>query len=156
MNADDQPVTAPAGSASDGAPDDGVSTWPPPTPDGLGDPGRDLWHTMIGDLVPGWELDARELRVLAEACRTADLIANLDAAIEADGVTAIGSRRQTVVNPAVAEVRQQRAALASLLGKLDIDPPSASGAGSTAASARARKAAQARWRSGARSQGRLV
>lgn len=55
-----------------------------------------------------------------------------------------GSTGQPVVHPAVAEMRQQRAVLGSLLGQLAL-PDEDGEAVRTPAKQRARKAARARW-----------
>jgi P27 family predicted phage terminase small subunit len=118
----------------------------PDAPDALGDAGRELWEAITADLAPDWELDARELALLGEAARLSDALALLDAAVAADGATVKGSKGQPVVHPAIGEARQHRIALARLLGALGLTPPATgSRGGSTAASARARRAAQARW-----------
>lgn len=111
-------------------------------PAGLGAKGKALWRTVTA----GLRLRADELEILAAACRTADQIADLEAAI--DKTLVAGSRGQLVVHPAIPELRQQRQLLASLLGRLDL-PEDRSGIGSEwdglTSSQRARKAARARW-----------
>ncbi len=42
----------------------------PKPPAGLGKAGRALWRSIQNDLEDGWALDARELHLLARACRT--------------------------------------------------------------------------------------
>jgi P27 family predicted phage terminase small subunit len=116
----------------------------PRAPAGLGSAGRSLWRSILGDLAAGWELDARELYVLERACRCADDMAALEAAVKRDGETVTGSRGQVVVHPALAEVRQLRLLQLRLLGALEMTDPSESRP-STAAGRRASKAAQARW-----------
>jgi hypothetical protein len=63
-------------------------------PEGLGDAGRNLWYSIIGAVAAGNELDERELHSLERACRCADEIALLEAAVDRDGVTVEGSRGQ--------------------------------------------------------------
>jgi len=114
-------------------------------PADLGAAGRALWR----DLTDGLELRRDERVVVSEACRTADVIASLDAVLAAEGVTATGSTGQRIVHPAVLEVRQQRALLSALLRRvewpsLDADERG-SGWAELSASARARRAALRRW-----------
>jgi hypothetical protein len=74
----------------------------------------------------GWELDPREVELLSHACRTADLIDQLEVSLAADGLLTVGSQGQTRLNQAVAEIRQQRLAMSRLLDLLnlpDVDHP---------------------------------
>jgi hypothetical protein len=115
---------------------------PTRAPAALRSAGRALWESILGDLGAGWELDARELHLLERACRCADDLAALEAAVDTDGATVKGSRGQTVVHPALSEARQLRLTQARLLGSLELADPAER---STApARARARKAAEAR------------
>lgn len=115
-------------------------------PAGLGRAGRALWR----DIAAEFELDVRELAVLAAACRQADDVARLEALIEEQGAVVTGSAGQPKLSPAFAEVRQGRLALGRLLGDLALpnDTPT------TARSSRARRAAEARWRRHDREQER--
>lgn len=81
-----------------------------PTPVGLGRRGRAIWRVVIGALV----LDAHEGAILAEACRTADRLDALDAAIRKDGML-LPDRRP---HPALAEARQQQITLTRLIASL--------------------------------------
>lgn len=90
----------------------------------------------------GTEPDGREAEMIDRAAATADLIAELEAVLDRDGPTTEGSAGQTVLHPAVPELRQQRAALQRFLSALDF---SADG-GKQAVSAGARHAANARWK----------
>lgn len=67
----------------------------------------------------GLELDHDDVVVLRNAARVADLIADLDADIAANGVMLTGATGSSKVNPAVAESRQQRVALGRLLADVD-------------------------------------
>ena len=81
----------------------------PAAPEGLGVPGRALWAGIVADLAEGWELDARELEgCFGRACRCADELAALEAAVDADGAMVVGSAGQARVHPAMAEARQLR------------------------------------------------
>ena len=112
--------------------------------------GKAVWRRVLADLGDGWELDARELLILESACRQADGNAQLEAAIDADGVTVRGSMGQPRLNAMVTELRQGRLALERLLASLAL--PGDEGAGAqTAAQKRASAAASSRWiRSGRR------
>jgi hypothetical protein len=121
-------------------------------PKGLGDPGAALWRSILAALPPddpehpedAVEFDERELATLELACRQADDVAALEAALEAIGsVWLEGSKGQPVLNPIVGELRQGRLALARLLGGLGL--PNVDGRRVSAASARGRKAAEVRW-----------
>jgi hypothetical protein len=109
--------------------------------DGLGARGREFWDEQQKQL----EFDPHEAQVLLEACRILDTIESLSEAIGADGVMVVGSQGQPVLNGAVAELRQQQAALARLIIQLNLDAPDVAGA-VTARAAAGRAAAQKRWR----------
>lgn len=115
-------------------------------PAGLGDPGRGLWVAIVDDLEEDWTLDARELAALTEACKLADQLAALDAAVDADGATVRGSRGQTVIHPGVSEGRALRLAQLRLLGSIEMVDPTTALKAATPAQRRARSAAQVRWR----------
>src|SRR4051794_5015613 len=92
----------------------------PRCPKGLDDAGQALWRKILGDLLDDAEFDARDLAVLDTACRQADTVAALEAAIEKQGVTARGYNGQSRLNGHVTELRQSRLALAKLLGAIGI------------------------------------
>lgn len=114
-----------------------------PPPKGLQDAGRGLWRSLArhwagDDLVP----DAREHRLLADACREADVLAALELelaeAMKAGRLTVKGSQGQPVTHPHVAECRRSRAQIAALLLKLGMEEPGgkvSSGPGMTVAEA---------------------
>jgi hypothetical protein len=90
-------------------------------PAGLGRAGKALWRAIDADLVrQRLELDAREVSWLTEACRVADRVAELEAAVDRDGVVASGSKGQPVPHPALREARLQRDQAARLLARLDL------------------------------------
>lgn len=119
-------------------------------PRGLRKAGKALWAAVTDGLT----LRADELATLEAACRTADTAADLQTVLDsAPGAMIEGSRGQLVLHPAIPELRQQRALLAQLLARLDL--PEATGAADQqlpgewdglTASARATKAARARWK----------
>ncbi len=122
-----------------------VKQTPQKPPAGLSRAGKALWKAIMADLGDGWRLDAREVELLGRACSSADVIVELEKAIKRDGVMSIGSAGQPVVNPAVSEVRQLKLAQARLLSVLELVDPKLAERHATPASARGRKAAQARW-----------
>lgn len=71
--------------------------------------------------------DAREHRLLADACREADTLALLEAElaqVAATGtLTSRGSMGQVVTHPHVAEARRSRAQIAANLRQLELDVP---------------------------------
>jgi hypothetical protein len=117
-------------------------------PPGLGEAGTRLYTEFLDDIAPGYELDRRDLELLARAATVADDIETLTRVVEAEGPTAIGSRGQSVISPSLVELRHQRTLLMRLLGAIDIpaDDPVLS-----PAQRRAKRAADARW-----SRGRTV
>lgn len=108
---------------------------------GLCEAGRDLWERLVGT----YEFDARELLVVAAAARQADDLARLEAVIASDGVVTVGSAGQPRMAQVVAEARLARLALAKLLGDLVLPVEESDEPTESAASRRARKAADARW-----------
>ena len=115
----------------------------PSPPSGLNAAGRRLWDAILNDLAEGLELDARELVILAAACRQADTNSALERSIRRHGVTVGGSKGQQRLNAAVTELRQGRLALARLLG--DVDLAESSPAVQSPGSRRAQKASHVRW-----------
>jgi hypothetical protein len=109
--------------------------------------GRRLWRSVAAWLSEheggAITLDPHEREILAEACRVADRIAGIRDALDGADLTDAGSIRL------LAEERQQRAALASLLvSKLAFPtgmPADVPSKGTTPRSRRAQTAARARW-----------
>lgn len=115
----------------------------PPTPADLQAAGRSLWRQVTTT----YDLRADELVVLTHACRTADLLARMEAAM-GDDLTITGTVGQPRPHPLMVEARQQRLALASMLKQLRLPDDPGEYRATQAAGARsvqARKAAQARW-----------
>ena len=113
----------------------------PAAPAGLGTAGRRLWREVLADN----DLRPDEAALLAQACGTLDLVGRLSSALAGQELLTPGSTGQARANPLLGELRAQRACLARLLGQLavpdeDVDAPV------TAASRRASRAANARWR----------
>lgn len=78
----------------------------PKPPPGLAKAGKAQWNAIVRDLADGYEFDQRELHVLAAACRQADTVADLEAAIKRDGLMIAGAAGQVRLNAAVTELRQ--------------------------------------------------
>ena len=118
-------------------------------PSGLGRAGGALWRALHRELPTTddgdrWRFDERELAVLAMACAQRDEIAQLERVLAKHGPLGVGSKGQPRLSSVLAELRQARLACARLLGDLGL-PPAEGDAKVTAASARGRKAAAARW-----------
>ncbi len=88
----------------------------PKAPASLQSRGRKTWN-MLQQMV---EFTDAETLILLEICRCLDMIDALSGAIKADGVMVEGSQGQSVLNPAIAELRQQQASLARLLPALHL------------------------------------
>lgn len=93
-----------------------ISKNKPRTPTGLSATGRRLWSDIGGD----FELRPDELRILEAACRTADDLARVDAALVGAPVLTTGSMGQDVVNPLFAMALAHRRQLAGLVKQLNL------------------------------------
>jgi hypothetical protein len=111
----------------------------PRTPALLAGNGRKFWR----ELTKKYDFRPDELRILQDCCAEIDLIDDLDAAQRGAERIVKGSMGQQVINPLISELRQHRATLASLLGRLNL-PDEATD--SVPRSVQARDAAHARWR----------
>lgn len=107
-------------------------------PDGLGVRGSEFWAELHSEL----DFNPKEEALLFEACRTLDLVEGL-AELVKDGLTTTGSMGQTVVHPAVPELRQHQAAFARLMAAIEL--PEDEAAADRFRTARAHKGADARW-----------
>lgn len=106
----------------------------------FGPRGDAFWQSITAryELAPG------ELELLAETCRTLDVLVDLDLQIATTGPMTTGASGQPVVHPAVGEARGQRLALHRLLAAMNL--PDADGETiRTARSIRGTTAARARW-----------
>src|SRR5215203_2680809 len=112
----------------------------PPT--GLGAAGAYLWKSVVEVYV----LTPAELAMLEQACRTADELQRLEAAVRAlPELTSKGSTGQLKPHPLLAEVRAHRQLLERLTTSLNL-PDDTEEVGTRASSRHARKAAKGRWR----------
>jgi hypothetical protein len=122
-----------------------------PAPANLSAAGTALWAAMTKHM----DFRPDELAVLEQAARIADTIATLEAELSPASATVAGSRGQDTVNPLIPELRLQRQALVTFLGRLDVPEPADPDA--LTPSQRGRRAARARWdRRGATPQPRAV
>ncbi len=114
----------------------------PRPPAKLGAAGRRLWREISGR----YELRPDETRLLADACREADIIDRLEEELAGAPLIVKGSMGQLVASPLVSEVRQHRTVLAGLLKSLKLpDAPDEAERRRAAVSDQARAAARARW-----------
>jgi hypothetical protein len=114
----------------------------PRPPAGLGPAGGRLWREIVGR----YDLRPDEVRLLADACREADIIDRLEEELAGAPLVVKGSMGQLVASPLVSEVRQHRTVLAGLLKSLKLpDTPAEAERRQTAVSEQARAAARARW-----------
>jgi hypothetical protein len=104
----------------------------------LGERGEKFWV----DLHESLEFDPHETALLVEACRALDRIEALEALL-VGGLVSTGSTGQTVVHPAVAELRQQQAGFARLMSAVNL--PADVAAGERFRVTRAHAGAAARW-----------
>lgn len=75
--------------------------------------GKRLWDAVTAE----FDLEEHETALLAEACRTVDLLDELDAVTRREGAV-IDSPQGRKANPAAVEARQQRIAFARILAAL--------------------------------------
>ncbi len=85
----------------------------PAAPRGSGAAGRRLWSSVL----QLWELDEHELLLLRELVRTTDLLDELQAVVDRDGLM-VDSPSGPKVHPAIVEARQARIAAARLTAVL--------------------------------------
>lgn len=112
----------------------------PQPPGSLGERGSALWHAIVG----AYDLRPDELAILYDAAGEADVIELLQAEFNRRDLITRGSMGQDVAAPHVSEIRQHRATLASLLGKLRL-PDEGVTNNAWHRSVAARHAANARW-----------
>lgn len=108
----------------------------------LGTEGRRLWS----EIVDRYDLRPDEIRVLADACREADIVERLELELRDAPLMVKGSQGQLVASPLVSEVRQHRTVVAALLKALHLPDTDSQGAQKAQKdSEAARAAARARW-----------
>jgi hypothetical protein len=108
----------------------------------LGEAGRILWDAVAPDL----ELEDRERALLTLAADQFEELELLKAKIREEGIEGEGYKGQKRTSPHATEARQQRLAIARLLGMLSIPPDDEeSEKPLTETSRRAQHAARSRW-----------
>lgn len=91
----------------------------PKAPAGLQARGKYIWRRIQATY--SFDDCPEKLIILEEACRTADVVARLQAIVDgAEDLRVRGSQGQPVAMPEVAELRQYRALLTSLLKSLTL------------------------------------
>lgn len=116
-------------------------------PRGLSEKGNKLWNRVVEE----YELRPDELRTLEAACRASDLVDRMWAEGKTAELVTVGSMGQAVLHPIFPELRQQQAALVSLLKSLrlaDVADEDGAAVGSPVGDSRstaARAAAKAKW-----------
>ncbi|MBU8820980.1 hypothetical protein KL864_34535 [Mycolicibacterium goodii] len=91
-------------------------------PKGLGYQGQKLWKAITDEF--DLEYEPHKLRILYDACKTADAIDRLDKEADKAPLIAKGSYGQPVLHPAFAGAQTARASLAALLARLNFEGPS--------------------------------
>lgn len=92
----------------------------PRMPRGLETEGQKLWRGVIEEF--DLSAEPHKLRILFDACKTADVIKRLDDAAVKQSLTVRGSMGQEVINPLIAQAQTARGQLAQLLGRLNFAP----------------------------------
>jgi hypothetical protein len=120
------------------------------TPAGLDAAGKKLFKDVTGTF--DFEEEPDKLTLLVQACKVADVIAELDDVAAEAPLIVKGSQGQPVISPFIAEARVQRALLAQLLGRLGLPENNANedklAERWARRSAAGRTAARARWNRG--------
>jgi hypothetical protein len=89
-------------------------------PRGLGTEGQKLWRGVVDEF--DLRAEPHKLRILFDACKTADVIDRLDKAAAKAPLTVKGSMGQEVISPLIAQSQTARGQLAQLLGRLNFAP----------------------------------
>lgn len=113
----------------------------PKAPPGLKAGGSKLWRAVVDE----YELRADEVRILEQACRTADLIDTMHETLAGAPLLTSGSMGQDRPHPLLTEIRGHRLLLAQLLKQLHLPDDGAAGQWSQNTSQKGRAAAMARW-----------
>ncbi|HEY6688176.1 MAG TPA: hypothetical protein VI094_18435 [Propionibacteriaceae bacterium] len=113
----------------------------PEPPVGLGEPGVRLWTSVAGEFV----LNAGELEILRQACRTSDEITSLEAELRASSLVVAGYAGQPRPNPLLKIIQDHRLLLRRLVDSLAL-PDEAEESGLRPGQRHARTAAQGRWK----------
>jgi hypothetical protein len=109
----------------------------------LGSAGRELWDRMHAGLSAGLRFGTHEREILVRACTAADREAALRDVLDRDGVTVAGSTGQTVLHPALGELRLLESQVSALLQRISLED--VAGVVQSPTHQRAVKAARGRW-----------
>ena len=112
----------------------------PKSPQSLDEAGKTLWRAVTG----AYDLAPHEAELLRQACRVADNLARIDAALLDSDVVVEGYKGQPRANPLLQASADQRRVLDALFRSMALPMPSED-VGRRRSPA-AREAAQARWR----------
>ncbi|WP_373198757.1 hypothetical protein [Mycobacterium marinum] len=118
----------------------------PRAPRGLASTGKALWKSIHKTF--DFSDEPHLLAILEQACQTRDEIDRLDAAMQGEPYTVLGSAKQVQVHPLVSEARFQRKTLAELLSRLSLPDNSDPDDPHARRVVAARTAARARWNRG--------
>ena len=113
----------------------------PEPPEGLGDPGVRLWTSIAGEFV----LNAGEIAILGQACRTSDEIVLLEAELRGSSLVVAGYSGQPRPNPLLKIIQDHRLLLRRLVDSLAL-PDEGEESGLRPGQRHARAAARGRWR----------
>ena len=111
--------------ASVSPPEPDAHDLPPEPPPETGPAGRRLW----AEVTERFDLNESELALLLEAARTLDVLEQLAAVVDRDGVMVTNARGEAQTHPAVVEGRQQRLALARIIATLRLPEDAEEAAG---------------------------
>lgn len=75
----------------------------PRMPRGLGTERKKLWESVIGEF--DLSAEPHKLRILFDACTTADVVKRLDDVARSAPLTVKGSAGQQVINPLIAQAK---------------------------------------------------
>jgi hypothetical protein len=113
----------------------------PKPPDGLETTGRHLWDSVTAT----FELNAGEIAILRQACRTADEITLLEAELRGSSLVVAGYAGQLRPNPLLKIIQDHRLLLRRLVDSLAL-PDEDQESGMRPGQRHARTAAQGRWK----------
>jgi hypothetical protein len=113
----------------------------PEPPEGLGEPGVRLWTSVAGEFV----LNAGELEILRQACRTSDEITSLEAELRGSSLVVAGYAGQPRPNPLLKIIQDHRLLLRRLIDSLAL-PDDDQEHGMRPGQRHAQRAAQGRWK----------
>jgi hypothetical protein len=113
----------------------------PEPPDGLAKAGRQLWDSVAASFV----LNAGEIEILRQACRTSDEITSLEAELRGSSLVVAGYSGQPRPNPLLKIIQDHRLLLRRLVDSLAL-PDEDEESGLRPGQRHARTAAQGRWK----------